>query len=70
MGPHHRYTDIGDAGVLRSEPRASDAPVTPGDRIEFGPDHVIDALPPENRNSEKASTSRRPALIDQQQRSI
>ena len=46
------YTDIGHAGVLRNEPRASDAPVTPGDRIEFGPDHVIDALPPENRNSE------------------
>lgn len=46
------YTDIGYAGVLRNEPRASDAPVTPGDRIELGANHVIDALPPENWSPE------------------
>lgn len=46
------YTETGYAGVLLNQPRASDAPVAPGHRIEFGPDHIIDALPPENWNPE------------------
>jgi hypothetical protein len=46
------YTDTGYAGVLTNTPRTLDAPITLGDRVEFGPDHIIDALPPENWNPE------------------
>ena len=46
------YTDIGYAGVLNNEPQIPDAPIGLGDRVEFGPDHIIDALPPENWNPE------------------
>ena len=35
-----------------NEPRTVGAPVALGERVEFGPDHVIDALPPENWNAE------------------
>jgi uncharacterized protein YegJ (DUF2314 family) len=44
------YTETGYAGVLNSTPRTQDASLALGDRVEFGPDHVIDALPPENWN--------------------
>jgi hypothetical protein len=44
------YTDSGYTGVLNNEPRTQDAPIGLGQQIEFGPDHVIDALPPENWN--------------------
>jgi uncharacterized protein YegJ (DUF2314 family) len=44
------YTDDGYVGVLDNEPRMPDAPLALGERVEFGPDHVIDALPPENWN--------------------
>ena len=46
------YTDIGYAGVLNNEPQTQDAPIGLGDRVEFEPDHIIDALPPENWNPE------------------
>ena len=46
------YTDTGYVGVLQNEPRTANAPIALGERVEFGPDHVIDALPPENWNPE------------------
>ncbi len=42
------YTETGYAGVLNNEPRTPDTSLALGDRIEFGPDHVIDVLPPSN----------------------
>jgi hypothetical protein len=42
------YTETGYAGVLDNEPRTAGTALALGDRIEFGPDHVIDALPPAN----------------------
>jgi uncharacterized protein YegJ (DUF2314 family) len=44
------YTNTGYEGVLNNEPRMPDAPIGRGQRVQFGPDHVIDALPPENWN--------------------
>lgn len=41
-------TDTGYVGVLNNEPGTPDAPIKLGDRVEFRPDHIIDALPPEN----------------------
>lgn len=46
------YTEWGYLGVLNNQPRMNEAPVSLGERVEFGPDHVIDALPPENWNPE------------------
>ena len=46
------YTDTGYVGVLQNEPRTPDAPIALGERVEFGPDHIIDTLPPENWNPE------------------
>jgi uncharacterized protein YegJ (DUF2314 family) len=46
------YTDTGYIGVLQNEPRTTNAPIALGERVEFGPDHIIDALPPENWNPE------------------
>lgn len=46
------YTDTGYVGVLNYEPRTPDAPIALGERVEFGPGRIIDALPPENWNSE------------------
>lgn len=46
------YTENGYLGVLNNEPRSSGAPIALGERVEFRPDHVIDALPPENWNPE------------------
>jgi hypothetical protein len=46
------YTDTGYVGTLNNEPRLEGAPISLGQRVEFGPDHVIDALPPENWNPE------------------
>lgn len=42
------YTDTGYVGELENEPRTKHAPIALGDIVEFGPDHIIDALPPEN----------------------
>jgi hypothetical protein len=38
--------------VLNNEPRMANAPIALGQVVEFGPDHVIDALPPANWNPE------------------
>ena len=46
------YTDTGYAGVLNNEPKTAGVPLSLGDRIEFGPDHIIDALPPERWSKE------------------
>jgi len=46
------YTDTGYVGVLNNESRTANSPIALGERVEFGPDHVIDALPPENWNPE------------------
>jgi len=46
------YTATGYIGVLNNEPRTPDAPIALGQVVEFGPDHVIDALPPANWNSD------------------
>ena len=46
------YTDTGYVGVLDNTPRTPGAPIAPGQLVEFGPDHVIDALPPANWNPE------------------
>lgn len=46
------YTDSGYVGVLNNHPETPDAPISFGDRVEFEPDHVIDALPPEGWNAE------------------
>jgi hypothetical protein len=46
------YTDTGHSGVLNNEPRTAGAPVALGKHVEFDADHIIDALPPENWNSE------------------
>jgi uncharacterized protein YegJ (DUF2314 family) len=46
------YTDSGYIGKLDNEPRTADAPISLGQVIEFGPDHIIDALPPANWNPE------------------
>jgi uncharacterized protein YegJ (DUF2314 family) len=42
------YTDAGYLGVLNNEPRTAGAPIALSEQVEFGPDHIIDALPPEN----------------------
>jgi hypothetical protein len=42
------FTDPGYAGVLNNVPRTQDAPIGLRDRVEFGPSHIIDALPPED----------------------
>jgi len=46
------YTETGYVGVLNNEPRTADAPIALGQVVEFGPDHIIDALPPANWNPE------------------
>ena len=46
------YTDTGYVGELNSEPRTPGAPIALGQVVEFGPDHIIDALPPANWNPE------------------
>jgi len=46
------YTDTGYVGVLDSEPRTAGAPIAVGVQVEFDPDHIIDAMPPENWNPE------------------
>ena len=46
------YTEWGYVGVLNNEPKMECAPVALGERVEFGPEHVIDALPPENWNAD------------------
>ncbi len=46
------YTDTGYVGVLNNKPRTPNSPVELGDRVEFGPNHIIDALPPENWDPE------------------
>ena len=46
------YTNWGYVGVLNNEPRTPDAPIALGQVVEFGPDHIIDALPPANWNPE------------------
>jgi uncharacterized protein YegJ (DUF2314 family) len=46
------YTATGYVGVLNNEPRMADAPIALGQVVEFGPDHIIDALPPANWNPE------------------
>jgi hypothetical protein len=42
------YTDDAYEGVLNSDPETAGVPLSSGDRVNFRPDHVIDALPPEN----------------------
>lgn len=44
------YTEDAYEGVLDNEPQTAGVPVSLGDRVEFHPDHVISALPPENWN--------------------
>jgi uncharacterized protein YegJ (DUF2314 family) len=46
------YTETGYVGVLNNDPRTIDSPIACGERVEFMPEHVIDALPPENWNPE------------------
>ena len=46
------YTATGYVGVLNNEPRTIGAPIALGEQVEFGPDHVIDALPPQTWNPE------------------
>jgi hypothetical protein len=46
------YTDVGYVGELLNEPDASGAPLAPGDRIEFEPDHIIAWVPPPNWNGD------------------
>ena len=46
------YTETGYVGVLNNEPCTADAPIARGHTVEFGPDHIIDALPPANWNPE------------------
>jgi hypothetical protein len=44
------YTDDGYEGVLDNEADAKGVPLSLGDRVSFQPDHVVDALPPDNWN--------------------
>jgi uncharacterized protein YegJ (DUF2314 family) len=46
------YTDTGYVGTLNNEPELEGAPISLGERVEFEPGHVIDALPPEDWNPE------------------
>ena len=46
------YTATGYVGVLNDEPRTAGAAIALGEHVTFGPDHIIDALPPENWNPE------------------
>ena len=46
------YTDTGYSGVLNNEPLTAGAPIALGEQVEFGADHIIDALPPDNWNPE------------------
>lgn len=46
------YTDSGYVGVLDNDPRTAGAPIARGQIVEFGPEHIIDALPPANWNPE------------------
>ena len=41
-------TPTGYAGVLNNQPRTPGTSLALGDRVEFGPEHVIDVLPPED----------------------
>jgi uncharacterized protein YegJ (DUF2314 family) len=45
------YTDDGYEGVLESDPQTAGVVLGPGDRVNFRPEHVIDAEPPESWNS-------------------
>ena len=47
------YTETGYKGVLNNEPQTDGVPLSLGDRVEFTPDHVIDALPPERWSKEQ-----------------
>lgn len=46
------YTEDAYEGELANDPETEDAPLKFGERVEFHPDHVIDAQPPENWNPE------------------
>jgi uncharacterized protein YegJ (DUF2314 family) len=46
------YTDTGYSGVLNNEPLTTGAPIALGEQVEFGADHIVDALPPNNWNPE------------------
>lgn len=46
------YTETGYAGVLDNEPKSEAAPLRFGDRVEFQPEHVIEAMPPERWSKE------------------
>jgi hypothetical protein len=54
------YTETGYKGVLNNEPQTDGVPLSLGDRVEFTPDHVIDALPPERART-TPSCARRPS---------
>jgi hypothetical protein len=54
------YTDVGYVGELLNQPRSSGAPLRPGDRVEFEPDHVIDAEPPPNWDPENGYDETKP----------
>jgi uncharacterized protein YegJ (DUF2314 family) len=45
-------TDTGYIGVLNNEPQTPAAPIALGQVVEFGPEHIIDVLPPANWNPE------------------
>lgn len=47
------YTETGYKGVLNNEPQTDGVPLSLGDPVEFTPDHVIDALPPERWSKEQ-----------------
>jgi hypothetical protein len=55
VGADHGLQDAGDAEVLNNEPRTHDAPIERGDRIEFEPDHIIDAFPRRTGTRKRAS---------------
>ena len=54
-----KVTDTGYVGVLDNDPRTAGAPIASGQIVEFGPEHIIDALPPANWNPETRDQSQR-----------
>lgn len=56
------YTNTGYVGVLNNDPKTDGVPLSYGQRIEFQPLHVIDALPPERWSPEKGWTEPGPDL--------
>ena len=56
------YTEDAYEGVLMNDPVSQGVLLRFGDRVVFGPDHVIDALPPENWNPQTGQYERTSAM--------